>query len=126
LNQPQYHNSTMTNPIYLHSLSFSILNQKLTPLKSPSHPTEDLRGDMQVAPAKKLEDLIHLAELCVDLLQQNEEHYAEVSVPLVGSANRALFQTFLHCLFSIITPLNLMTFSILLKFRKITSIILLF
>ena len=28
---------------------------------------------------KKLEDLIHLAELCVDLLQQNEEHYAEVS-----------------------------------------------
>lgn len=33
-----------------------------------------------VTPAKKLEDLIHLAELCVDLLQQNEEHYAEVKV----------------------------------------------
>lgn len=33
---------------------------------------------MIVPPAKKLEDLIHLAELCVDLLQQNEEHYAEV------------------------------------------------
>ena len=32
-----------------------------------------------VTPSKKLEDLIHLAELCVDLLQQNEEHYAEVS-----------------------------------------------
>lgn len=32
-----------------------------------------------VSPNKKLEDLIHLAELCVDLLQQNEEHYAEVS-----------------------------------------------
>ncbi len=31
-----------------------------------------------VPPMKKLEDLIHLAELCVDLLQQNEEHYAEV------------------------------------------------
>lgn len=31
-----------------------------------------------VTPSKKLEDLIHLAELCVDLLQQNEEHYAEV------------------------------------------------
>lgn len=29
-------------------------------------------------PSKKLEDLIHLTELCVDLLQQNEEHYAEV------------------------------------------------
>lgn len=35
---------------------------------------------MLVPPAKKLEDLIHLTELCVDLLQQNEEHYAEVSV----------------------------------------------
>lgn len=33
-----------------------------------------------VPPSKKLDDLIHLAELCVDLLQQNEEHYAEVSV----------------------------------------------
>ena len=31
-----------------------------------------------VPASKKLEDLIHLAELCVDLLQQNEEHYAEV------------------------------------------------
>lgn len=31
-----------------------------------------------LAPSKKLDDLIHLAELCVDLLQQNEEHYAEV------------------------------------------------
>lgn len=31
-----------------------------------------------VSPSKKLDDLIHLAELCVDLLQQNEEHYAEV------------------------------------------------
>lgn len=40
--------------------------------------TEDLRGDHDVPPAKKLEDLIHLAELCVDLLQQNDEHYAEV------------------------------------------------
>lgn len=42
--------------------------------------TEDLRNEMvAVPPTKKLEDLIHLAELCVDLLQQNEEHYAEVS-----------------------------------------------
>lgn len=43
--------------------------------------TEDLRGDHDVPPAKKLEDLIHLAELCVDLLQQNDEHYAEVFFP---------------------------------------------
>lgn len=39
---------------------------------------EDLNGESIVTPNKKLEDLIHLAELCVDLLQQNEEHYAEV------------------------------------------------
>ncbi|XP_031335903.1 calcium-dependent secretion activator isoform X4 [Photinus pyralis] len=38
---------------------------------------EDLRGETIVPPNKKLDDLIHLAELCVDLLQQNEEHYAE-------------------------------------------------
>lgn len=41
---------------------------------------EDLRGETIVSPSKKLDDLIHLAELCVDLLQQNEEHYAEVSI----------------------------------------------
>lgn len=41
---------------------------------------EDLNGDVCVPPSKKLEDLIHLAELCVDLLQQNEEHYSEVLV----------------------------------------------
>ena len=40
---------------------------------------DDLSGEGQVPPMKKLEDLIHLAELCVDLLQQNEEHYAEVN-----------------------------------------------
>ena len=40
---------------------------------------DDLSGEGQVPPMKKLEDLIHLAELCVDLLQQNEEHYADVN-----------------------------------------------
>lgn len=34
--------------------------------------------DENATPGKKLEDLIHLAELCVDLLQQNNENYAEV------------------------------------------------
>lgn len=42
--------------------------------------SEDLRGETMVSPSKKLDDLIHLAELCVDLLQQNEEHYAEVGI----------------------------------------------
>ncbi|KAG5668905.1 hypothetical protein PVAND_016818 [Polypedilum vanderplanki] len=48
-----------------------------TRLSAEAKIEEDLRGDIVVPPAKKLEDLIHLAELCVDLLQQNEEHYAE-------------------------------------------------
>ncbi|XP_032677486.1 calcium-dependent secretion activator isoform X2 [Odontomachus brunneus] len=39
---------------------------------------DDLSGEVCVPPSKKLEDLIRLAELCVDLLQQNEEHYSEV------------------------------------------------
>ncbi|OWR44318.1 Calcium-dependent secretion activator [Danaus plexippus plexippus] len=49
-----------------------------TQLSQQANIEEDLRGETMVTPAKKLEDLIHLAELCVDLLQQNEEHYAEV------------------------------------------------
>ncbi|KOB79024.1 Calcium-dependent secretion activator [Operophtera brumata] len=48
-----------------------------TQLSQKANIEEDLRGETMVTPAKKLEDLIHLAELCVDLLQQNEEHYAE-------------------------------------------------
>ncbi|XP_037956639.1 calcium-dependent secretion activator isoform X4 [Teleopsis dalmanni] len=48
-----------------------------TRLSSQAKIEEDLRGEIIVSASKKLEDLIHLAELCVDLLQQNEEHYAE-------------------------------------------------
>ncbi|XP_030755943.1 calcium-dependent secretion activator isoform X2 [Sitophilus oryzae] len=48
-----------------------------TRLSSEAKIEEDLRGETMVSPSKKLDDLIHLAELCVDLLQQNEEHYAE-------------------------------------------------
>lgn len=32
-----------------------------------------------ITPAKKLEDTIRLAELVIEVLQQNEEHHAEVS-----------------------------------------------
>ncbi|XP_055953507.1 calcium-dependent secretion activator-like isoform X11 [Argiope bruennichi] len=38
---------------------------------------EESEMDENASPSKKLEDLIHLAELCVDLLQQNNENYAE-------------------------------------------------
>ncbi|KAL7726775.1 hypothetical protein ACLKA6_001492 [Drosophila palustris] len=49
-----------------------------TRLSAEAKIEEDLRGEVMVPPPKKLEDLIHLAELCVDLLQQNEEHYGEL------------------------------------------------
>ncbi len=39
---------------------------------------EEVIGEVIVPPNKKLEDLIRLSELCVDLLRQNEEFYAEV------------------------------------------------
>ena len=40
--------------------------------------SDEMVGEVVVPPSKKLEDLIRLAELCVDLLRQNEEFYAEV------------------------------------------------
>lgn len=47
-------------------------------LSSEAKIEDDFNGEVQ--PSKKLEDLIRLAEICVDLLQQNEEHYSEVLV----------------------------------------------
>ncbi|NXE21824.1 CAPS2 protein, partial [Ardeotis kori] len=32
----------------------------------------------QATPARKLEEVLHLAELCIEVLQQNEEHHSEV------------------------------------------------
>lgn len=34
--------------------------------------------DETLHPTLKLQDLIHLAEMCVELVQENNEHYAEV------------------------------------------------
>uniref|UniRef100_A0A8C8SQL8 Calcium dependent secretion activator 2 n=1 Tax=Pelusios castaneus TaxID=367368 RepID=A0A8C8SQL8_9SAUR len=34
----------------------------------------------QATPARKLEEVLHLAELCIEVLQQNEEHHAEVRI----------------------------------------------
>ncbi|XP_076394472.1 calcium-dependent secretion activator 1 isoform X2 [Megachile rotundata] len=49
-----------------------------TKLSAEAKIDDDLSGEVCVPPSKKLEDLIHLAEMCVDLLQQNGEHYSEV------------------------------------------------
>nr|XP_034189161.1 calcium-dependent secretion activator isoform X5 [Osmia lignaria] len=48
-----------------------------TKLSAEAKIEDDLSGEVCVPPSKKLEDLIHLAEMCVDLLQQNGEHYSE-------------------------------------------------
>ncbi|KAK8776634.1 hypothetical protein V5799_030020 [Amblyomma americanum] len=39
---------------------------------------QDSGLEEQLPSNRKLKELIHLAELCVDLLQQNNEHYSEV------------------------------------------------
>ena len=36
-------------------------------------------GSAESEPKRKLDDLIHLAQLCIEVLQQNEEYHAEVS-----------------------------------------------
>ncbi|CAG0888772.1 unnamed protein product [Darwinula stevensoni] len=48
-----------------------------TRLSAEAKIEDDFSGELAVSPSKKLEDLIHLAELCVDLLQHNDEYYAE-------------------------------------------------
>ena len=60
--------------ILLSGPSFTIMC--IAELANP--PQEDVIGVVVVPPARKLQDLIRLAELCVDLLRQNEEFYAEV------------------------------------------------
>lgn len=71
------------------------------PFNSSSCTTENV-GRL-VTPAKKLEDTIRLAELVIEVLQQNEEHHAEVSsgtlrgrVPQVFSRLRWLPRSFVH------------------------------
>ena len=44
---------------------------------------------MESEPKKKLDDLIHLAELCIDVLQQNEEFHAEVGASVTAARCRA-------------------------------------
>ncbi|XP_017879299.1 calcium-dependent secretion activator isoform X2 [Ceratina calcarata] len=49
-----------------------------TKLSAEAKIEDDFNGEVCVPPSKKLEDLIHLSEMCVDLLQQNGEHYSKV------------------------------------------------
>ena len=53
-------------------------------------PQEDVIGEVVIPPARKLQDLIRLAELCVDLLRQNEEFYAEVMSTLWDTLSRVV------------------------------------
>ena len=38
----------------------------------------EIAADETLHPNVKLQELIHLAELCVDLIMENNEYYAEV------------------------------------------------
>ena len=60
-----------------------------------------------MSPERRLEEVIHLAELCIDVLQQNEEHHAEVwlctslswKLPINGSLyehTNVLFKNNIH------------------------------
>lgn len=55
-------------------------------LASEAKLQDDLNGEACVSPSKKMEDLINLATICVDLLQQNEEHYSEVLIRFISSS----------------------------------------
>ncbi|KAG1683210.1 Calcium-dependent secretion activator 1 [Nymphon striatum] len=64
---------------------------------------EDLIGDVHVDPARKLSDLTHLAEDCVDLLKQNDEHYSEVVLKAIELAIKQDDELFLQSLSDIIS-----------------------
>lgn len=57
-----------------------------------------------ITPAKKLEDTVRLAELVIEVLQQNEEHHAEVSgeVPLISPQNRCLLNVSMSVLSALV------------------------
>lgn len=38
----------------------------------------NVTADTQAAPDKRLEDMMRLGELCIEVLQQNDEHHSEV------------------------------------------------
>ena len=76
--------------------------------------TEEIVGEPPpITPKQKLEDLIRLAELCVDLLRQNEEFYAEVLFRLSASFSRATFNFKINqaAITSVLFPLSLKNYS---------------
>ncbi|EDO45421.1 predicted protein, partial [Nematostella vectensis] len=57
--------SSRPHPCYCSIFKFRILHKENTGKRKDAPPD------------KRLDDIMHLAELCIDLLQQNEEHHAE-------------------------------------------------
>ena len=45
---------------------------------------ENHQGSMDGQPMRKIEDILHIAELCIDLLQENEDFYSEVGVSILN------------------------------------------
>ncbi|XP_030829496.1 calcium-dependent secretion activator 1 isoform X5 [Strongylocentrotus purpuratus] len=46
----------------------------------------EILSNEDLSPERRLEEVIHLAELCIDVLQQNEEHHAERDKPKESKA----------------------------------------
>lgn len=50
---------------------------------------------MDVSPQQRIEDMIRVTELCIDLLKENEEHHGEVSVCIISKSAEVEFWTLL-------------------------------
>ena len=50
----------------------------------------EIAQDTELSSSVKLQKLTHLAEMCVDLIQENNEHYSEVSLRVRTQSNRSV------------------------------------
>lgn len=72
-----------------------------------------------LASEKSISDLIHLAELCIEVLRQNEEHHAEVGAVSFLPRSRTFFK-YIPFLF-IYLPYGFINLLILLKKIKLSN-----
>lgn len=54
----------------------------------PTSPLFAERMGQDVSPQQRVEDMIRVTELCIDLLKENEEHHGEVGGAVDGRGGR--------------------------------------
>lgn len=59
----------------------------------------------QASPEKRLEDMIRLGELCIEVLQQNEEHHSEVQSDSLQHVCLSVYPIYVDVCLSIIHPI---------------------